>query len=66
MTELLRLIIHIVAAWVMAQLTDDRPPFDSGNPDRASDTVKATVAPRYEQARASFHDRLARLSTAFQ
>jgi len=45
---------------------DPNPPFDSGNPDRASDTVKATVAPRYEQARASFRDRLARLSTAFQ
>jgi cyclohexyl-isocyanide hydratase len=45
---------------------DPNPPFDSGNPDRASETVKATVAPRYEQARASFRDRLARLSTAFQ
>ena len=43
---------------------DPNPPFDAGNPDRASDTVKATVAPRYEQARASFRDRLTRLPTA--
>ena len=43
---------------------DPNPPFDAGNPDRASDTVKATVAPRYEQAKASFRDRLTRLPTA--
>jgi len=43
---------------------DPNPPFDAGNPDRASDTVKAMVAPRYEQARASFRDRLTRLPTA--
>jgi hypothetical protein len=42
---------------------DPNPPFDSGNPDRASDTVKATVAPRYEQARASFRERLTGLPT---
>ena len=43
---------------------DPNPPFDAGNPDRAFDTVKATVGPRYEQARASFRDRLSRLPTA--
>src|SRR5215204_433579 len=39
---------------------DPNPPFDSGHPDRASETVKAAVAPRYEQRRAAFRDRLVR------
>jgi cyclohexyl-isocyanide hydratase len=39
---------------------DPDPPFDSGHPDRASDTVKATVAPRYEQARMAFRETLSR------
>jgi cyclohexyl-isocyanide hydratase len=38
---------------------DPSPPFDSGHPDRASDAVKASVAPRYEQARAAFRNALA-------
>src|SRR5215212_4571958 len=33
---------------------DPNPPFDSGHPDRASDATKASVAPRYEQARLAF------------
>src|SRR3954469_11671150 len=33
---------------------DPNPPFASGHPDRASDAVKAAVAPRYEQARTKF------------
>jgi cyclohexyl-isocyanide hydratase len=40
---------------------DPNPPFDSGHPDRASETVKAAVAPRYEQRRAAFRDRLGQL-----
>jgi cyclohexyl-isocyanide hydratase len=39
---------------------DPNPPFDSGHPDRATDGVKATVFPRYEQARAAFRDGIAR------
>jgi cyclohexyl-isocyanide hydratase len=37
---------------------DPNPPFESGHPDRASDAVKAAVAPRYEQARADFREAL--------
>jgi cyclohexyl-isocyanide hydratase len=39
---------------------DPSPPFDCGHPDRASDTVRAAVAPRYEQARTAFRDTLVR------
>jgi cyclohexyl-isocyanide hydratase len=42
---------------------DPHPPFDSGHPDRASDTVKAAVFPRYEKGRASMRDGIARAST---
>jgi cyclohexyl-isocyanide hydratase len=38
---------------------DPNPPFDSGHPDRASDAVKASVAPRYDQARTAFRSALA-------
>ena len=38
---------------------DPHPPFDSGHPDRASDSVKAAVFPRYENARSAFRDRIA-------
>ena len=41
---------------------DPKPPFDAGHPDRASESVKAAVAPRYEQRRASFRERLTKLS----
>src|SRR5215204_6901030 len=37
---------------------DPNPPFESGHPDRASDAVKAAVAPRYEQARSDFREAL--------
>jgi cyclohexyl-isocyanide hydratase len=43
---------------------DPDPPFASGHPDRASDIVKATVAPRYEQARTAFRDTITRYSAA--
>src|SRR5215213_823952 len=39
---------------------DPNPRFESGHPDRASDAVKAAVAPRYEQARADFRETLSR------
>src|SRR5829696_7012923 len=39
---------------------DPNPPFASGHPDRASDAVKAAVAPRYEQARTEFRETLSR------
>jgi len=42
---------------------DPAPPFRSGHPDRASDTVQEAVFPRYEQARMAFRDGLARAST---
>lgn len=41
---------------------DPHPPFDTGHPDRASDTVKDAVFPQYEKARAAFRDGLARAS----
>ena len=39
------------------------PPFRFGHPDHASDAVKDSVLPRYEQARAAFREGLARSST---
>jgi cyclohexyl-isocyanide hydratase len=39
---------------------DPAPPFGSGHPDRAPDDVRATVFPRYEQARTAFRDGIAR------
>jgi cyclohexyl-isocyanide hydratase len=41
---------------------DPNPPFSSGHPDRAPDTVQQAVFPRYENARAAFRDGLARAS----
>jgi cyclohexyl-isocyanide hydratase len=35
---------------------DPAPPFDSGHPDRAPDTVKAAVAERYDRARSALRD----------
>jgi cyclohexyl-isocyanide hydratase len=43
---------------------DPDPPFACGHPDRASATVKAMVAPRYENARANFRSELMRQTTA--
>src|SRR5262249_37878233 len=43
---------------------DPDPPFAAGHPDRASEAVKAMVAPRYESARANFRATLSRLSSA--
>jgi len=40
---------------------DPNPPFDAGHPDRASESVKAAVAPRYEERRAAFRESLYRL-----
>ena len=37
---------------------DPSPPFDCGHPDRASESVKAAVTPRYEQRRAAFRETL--------
>jgi cyclohexyl-isocyanide hydratase len=39
---------------------DPAPPFKSGHPDRAPDTVQEAVFPRYEKARTAFRDSLAR------
>ena len=33
---------------------DPDPPFASGHPDRASESVMTPLSPRYEQARANF------------
>jgi cyclohexyl-isocyanide hydratase len=41
---------------------DPDPPFDAGHPDCAPDTAKAAVFPRYEKARSTFRDGIARLS----
>jgi cyclohexyl-isocyanide hydratase len=41
---------------------DPDPPFGSGHPDCAPDTVKAMVFPRFETARAAFRDSIGRLS----
>ena len=43
---------------------DPDPPFFSGHPDRASDAVKATVTPLYEQARTAFRDTIIRCAAA--
>tara|TARA_R110000787_G_scaffold16622_74_gene52056 strand:+ start:11982 stop:12665 length:684 start_codon:yes stop_codon:yes gene_type:complete len=40
---------------------DPNPPFRSGTPDQASDTVMALVAPRYETACALYSERLTSL-----
>ena len=37
---------------------DPSPPFYCGHPDRASESVKAAVTPRYEQRRAAFRETL--------
>ena len=37
---------------------DPAPPFNSGHPDRASQSVKALVAPRYEASRAIYREAL--------
>jgi cyclohexyl-isocyanide hydratase len=42
---------------------DPDPPFSSGHPDRAPDTVKATLLSRYEKARTAFRDGITRSST---
>lgn len=39
---------------------DPDPPFDSGHPDCAPASVKSSVAPRYEKARAAFRDAIGR------
>ena len=39
---------------------DPQPPFDSGHPDRAADTIMTAAFPRYEKARANFRAELAR------
>jgi cyclohexyl-isocyanide hydratase len=41
---------------------DPDPPFVSGHPDRAPDSVKATVFPRYEKARTALRDSITRSS----
>ena len=41
---------------------DPEPPFASGHPDRASATVRAMVAPRYESARANYRSELLRVT----
>ena len=59
--------LHVVAEIAGAEVAqaiqlgleyDPDPPFASGHPDRASATVKAMVAPRYESARAEFRSQL--------
>jgi len=39
---------------------DPDPPFASGHPDRASESVMAPLSPRYEKARANFRAQIAR------
>jgi cyclohexyl-isocyanide hydratase len=39
---------------------DPDPPFASGHPDRASESIMASLLPRYEQARANFRAQIAR------
>ncbi len=41
---------------------DPAPPFDAGHPDRASDTVKAIVAPRYETSVGAYRDVLEQMT----
>ena len=41
---------------------DPDPPFCSGHPDRAPDTVKVTLLSRYEKARTAFRDGITRSS----
>ena len=43
---------------------DPDPPFTSGHPDRAAESVKASLFPRYERARADFRAEITRSSTA--
>jgi len=35
---------------------DPAPPFDSGHPDRAPESIKATLSERYSKARAALRD----------
>ena len=42
---------------------DPDPPFASGHPNRAPDSVKAALFPRYEKARTAFRDSINRLVT---
>jgi len=42
---------------------DPNPPFASGHPDRATQVVKDSVFPRYEQARAALRDGITRAVT---
>ena len=41
---------------------DPDPPFNSGHPDRAPDTIKTTLLSRYEKARTAFRDGITRSS----
>jgi cyclohexyl-isocyanide hydratase len=43
---------------------DPDPPFASGNPDRAAESVKSSLFPRLEGLRADFRAEITRLSTA--
>jgi cyclohexyl-isocyanide hydratase len=43
---------------------DPAPPFDSGHPDRAPETVKAAVAERYDKARSALRDGIMQSVTA--
>lgn len=43
---------------------DPDPPFASGHPDRAEESVKSSLFPRYERARADFRAEITRTSTA--
>ena len=42
---------------------DPDPPFASGHPDRASESVMASLSPRYERARADFRAEITRSLT---
>jgi cyclohexyl-isocyanide hydratase len=42
---------------------DPDPPFDSGHPDRAHETVKAKLTGRYEKSRAAYRDAIEELRT---
>lgn len=43
---------------------DPDPPFASGHPDRAPDSVKDALFPRYEKVRSAFRDSISRLVAA--
>jgi cyclohexyl-isocyanide hydratase len=42
---------------------DPDPPFDAGHPDRAPESAKTIVYPRYKKARIAFREEIASLST---